>query len=176
MKTAKNVRLKIGTEYFSFQDVSVQEGCRVLLENIGFTKQNLGPLNAVAWWVKGHKEPIYLVTTMYELNAVCSAYLKRFAIETFFSDQKSRGFGIDKSRIKSPERLERLLLGASLAFLWMVHLGLETIECGKQGLIDRNNRTDKSIFRLGMDWLRYCLKFDLPLTIEFTPPYAKSVR
>ena len=176
MRTAKNVQLKIGNEYFSFQDFCPQEGRRILFEDIGFTKQDLGPLNAVVWWGKGYKEPIFIVTTMNELNVVCSAYSKRFAIETFFSDQKSRGFGIDKSRIKSPERLERLLLGASLAFLWMVHLGLETIERGKKGLIDRKNRTDKSIFRLGMDWLRYCLKFGLPLTIEFTPPYVRSVR
>ena len=176
MRTAKNVRIKVGDDYFSFRDFCPKEGERVFLEDIGFTKQDLGPLNAVVWWGKGYKDPIFIVTTMDDLNAVCSAYSKRFAIETFFSDQKSRGFGMHKSRIKCPERLERLLLGASLAFLWMVHLGLETIERGYKAFIDRNNRRDKSVFRLGMDWLRHCLKYDISVPIEFTTPYTKSVR
>ena len=113
---------------------------------------------------------------MEDMNAICSAYSKRFAIETFFSDQKSRGFGMNKSRIKCPERLERLLLGACLAFLWMIHLGLETLEYGYNELIGRKNRVDKSLFRLGMDWFRNCMRIGVSLPVDFTMPYAKSVR
>jgi len=42
-------------------------------------------------------------------------YQKRFRIETFFSDQQSRGFHIHKSHISDPQRLSRLLIAACLA-------------------------------------------------------------
>lgn len=48
---------------------------------------------------------------------------KRFRIETFFSDQKSRGFHIHKSRLTDPNRLSRLLIASCLAYIWIVYLG-----------------------------------------------------
>jgi len=48
-------------------------------------------------------------------------YQKRFRIETFFSDQKSRGFHIHKSHISDPRRLSRLLIAACVAYLWIVY-------------------------------------------------------
>jgi hypothetical protein len=44
----------------------------------------------------------------------------RFTIETFFSDQKSRGFNIDKSDLSSPQRLTRLMYASCLAYLWII--------------------------------------------------------
>jgi hypothetical protein len=40
-------------------------------------------------------------------------------IETFFSDQKSRGFHLHKSHIADATRLARLLIAACLAYIWM---------------------------------------------------------
>ncbi|MFY9944069.1 MAG: hypothetical protein WAK57_17985 [Desulfobacterales bacterium] len=40
----------------------------------------------------------------------------RFTIETFFSDQKSRGFNIDKSHLSCPQRLTRLMYASCLAY------------------------------------------------------------
>jgi hypothetical protein len=37
------------------------------------------------------------------------------SIETFFSDQKSRGFNLHKSHVSDPARLARLLIAACLA-------------------------------------------------------------
>jgi len=39
-------------------------------------------------------------------------YAKRFRIETFFADQKSRGFHLHKSHVADPLRLSRLLMAA----------------------------------------------------------------
>src|SRR2546430_11909093 len=50
-------------------------------------------------------------------------YKKRFRIETFFSDQKSRGFNIHKSHLTDPQRLSRLLIASCLAYIWLVYLG-----------------------------------------------------
>ena len=48
---------------------------------------------------------------------------ERFRIETFFSDQKSRGFNIHKSHISDPVRLNRLMIAACLAYIWIIFLG-----------------------------------------------------
>src|SRR6516164_5136395 len=41
-------------------------------------------------WAKGHAEPLYLVSNMSSAEEAIAYYQKRFRIETFFSDQKSR--------------------------------------------------------------------------------------
>jgi hypothetical protein len=60
----------------------------------------------------------------------CRYYQKRFRIETFFSDQKSRGVHIHKSHISDPQRLSRLLIAACLAYIWIIYLGAL---CKKEG-------------------------------------------
>jgi len=52
-------------------------------------------------YAKGYKEPLYLLTNMASADEACGLYTKRFRIETFFSDQKSRGFHLDKSHLAS---------------------------------------------------------------------------
>ncbi|QTA86505.1 transposase [Desulfonema magnum] len=62
------------------------------VKNVLFTGKKYGPVTIVRWWEK--KEPIFLVTNMKSAGDACEYYSKRFRIETFFSDQKSRGFNI----------------------------------------------------------------------------------
>ena len=47
----------------------------------------------------------------------------RPAIESMFSDFKSRGFGLMQSHIQKPDRLERLILVMSIALYWAVSCG-----------------------------------------------------
>ena len=48
---------------------------------------------------------------------VCQTFHKRMSIETYFSDQKSRGFNLHKSHISNPDRLSRLMMAACLAYI-----------------------------------------------------------
>ncbi len=57
------------------------------------------PVTAIAWWPKGNDDPIYLVTNFISASKACVYYKKRFIIETFFSNQKSRGFNIYKCHL-----------------------------------------------------------------------------
>ena len=56
-------------------------------------------------------------------------------------------------------------------------LGLLVIARGYTGLIGRTDRVDKSLFRLGLDWLRHVLKRGLPLNVHllFQPPQSLVV-
>lgn len=135
--------------------------------NIKFTKAAEVRTNLVLWWMSRYEKPLYLISSLNEKYLVCRHYQRRYRIETFFSDQKSRGFSIHKSHLADPERISRLLVAACLAYIWMIVQGIRVIAEGKTGQIDRTERNDKSIFRLGMDWLRHCLKRN----VDFEPVF-----
>ena len=102
-------------------------------------------------------------------------YRKRFRIETFFSDQKSRGFHLHKSHLADPSRLTRLLIAACLAYLWIIYLGTVAKRDGWQALLHRAKCCDLSLFQLGLALLAHVLNDDLPLSVAFLPiPAALS--
>jgi len=87
------------------------------------TQTLYGPVHVVVWHEPRYAEAVYLVTSLDLAEEALYWYRHRFGIETLFSDQKSRGFHLHKSHLSDPARLSRLLLAASLAYLWMVYLG-----------------------------------------------------
>jgi hypothetical protein len=166
-RTSKNTILYDGEE-FSFQDLVLQPGMCLSLEEVSFTRQRYGPVLAVAWWRTNYQEPIYLVSNMDLLEEVCHWYQRRFKIETFFSDQKSRGFNLHKSHISDPKRLAKLMLAACLAYLWIVYLGVQAISQNLHAVVHRTDRCDLSLFQLGLRLLDHLLDFGKPIPVSFT--------
>jgi len=89
------------------------------------------------------------------------------ALRPFFSDQKSRGFNIQKSHLTDPQRLSRLLIAACLAYLWVVYLGALCDKEGWREIIHRKKRCDLSLFQLGLRLLEYFLNENLPIAVQF---------
>lgn len=166
-RTSSNTILYDGEE-FSFQDLLLQPGMCLSLEEVSFTRQRYGPVLAVAWWRKNYQEPIYLVSNFDLVEEVCHWYQRRFKIETFFSDQKSRGFNLHKSHVSDPNRLARLMLAACLAYLWIVYLGVQAFQHNLLSVIHRTDRCDLSLFQLGLRLLEHLLDFNKPIPVSFT--------
>lgn len=139
----------------------------LVYRQIGFTQADTLRVNLVGWWGAEYAQPIYLLSNLEGKYQICRQYRRRALIETLFSDQKSRGFHIHKSHLADPERVSKLLLAVCLAYLWMIMQGLWVIANGQVGVIDRTDRQDKSVFRLGLDWLRHCLK----RSVDFQPHF-----
>jgi len=93
-------------------------------------------------------------------------------IETFFADQKSRGFQIDKSHLRDPKRLGRLLIASCLAYLWIVYLGVCAMQDDWMRVLHRQDRCDLSLFRLGLRLLARCLKEHIPIPSGLLVPPA----
>jgi len=72
---------------------------------------------------KGHPEPWIIAMDAKPSRYTVLDYGLRWGIENMFSDFKSRGFGLMKSQIKKPDRLERLILIMSIALYWAVSCG-----------------------------------------------------
>jgi len=121
-RTSSNITLYTGGEPLQIDTLAAMlpKGCYKRLRNCKITHKQYGPVTAVAWWGDDQKEPLFLVTNFSSGSKACDYYSKRFTIETFFSDQKSRGFNIDKSHLSCPQRLTRLMYASCLAYLWVV--------------------------------------------------------
>jgi hypothetical protein len=175
-RTAKNTQLYEDDWLFSFSDLCLRPGDQISIPNIWFTRQGYGPVTVIAWWERGYLEPIFLVTNFELSDEACYCYQKRFQIETFFSDEKSRGFYLHKSHLSDPERLSTLMIAACLAYLWMVYLGLEALRHDWVRLIHRSDRCDWSLFRLGLALLDHFLNESLPIPVSFNLLDSKCVR
>jgi hypothetical protein len=176
LRTSPQIYAQEGSNSQPIGAYSLEKG-RVFQRNqVGFTQDATVTVNLIGWWGQRYDGPLYLVTNLSSGYRACRYYQRRFQIETFFSDQKSRGFNIHKSHLSDPARVGRLLLAACLAYLWIICQGLRVIAEKKTGLIDRTDRTDKSLFRLGLDWIRYALKrnlnFEPVFILQFSQLFA----
>lgn len=171
VRTEPRILLTKGDKQYPIRHLLSGCNSRTWVNEVSFTQQMFGPITAVAWWEARYEKPIYLISTLADPHEICRAYAKRFKLETLFSDQKSKGFQIHKSHLSDPKRLARLLLATCLAYIWLVYLGVEVKQDeSRRRLVDRPNRTDKSLFRLGFDWLKYALTRDLDFNVLFHPP------
>ena len=169
-RTAKNRLVNDDGDQFALGEIHLQPGDCLSLPDVLVTQDEYGPVLVVAWWRKDAQEPIYLVSNMTLAEEACYWYGKRFRIETFFSDQKSRGFHLQKSHIADPERMSRLMIAACLAYIWVIYLGIIAKRDQWVAIIHRTDRCDLSLFQLGLDLLEHFLNDSLPIPVAFQIP------
>jgi hypothetical protein len=171
-RTARNRLIDDDGDQFALDEIHLQPGDCLALSDVTVTQDKYGPVLVVAWWRQDTKEPIYLVSNMELVEEACYWYGKRFRIETFFSDQKSRGFHLQKSHISDPERMARLLIAACLAYIWVIYLGAIAKRDEWVAIIHRTDRCDLSLFQLGLDLLEHFLNEALPIPVAFQMPVS----
>jgi Transposase DDE domain len=125
----------------------IKPGTLVAFPEASVTRDAYGPVLLLCCWAKGYQEPLYVVSNMDSAEEACRVYAKRFRIETFFSDQKSRGFHLHKAHLSDQQRLARLLVAACLAYIWVVYLGSLCEQDGWMTIIHRGDRCDLSLFQ-----------------------------
>ena len=168
-RTAKDTWVRHDGEWIQLDDCTIPDLCQAL-EDVAFTTAEYGPVTVVIWWDKAHRAPIFLVSNMMLAEEICYWYRRRMRIETFFSDQKSRGFHIHKTHVSNPARLTRILIAACLAYIWMIYLGTLTLDTGLVSTIHRSDRCDLSLFQLGLDHLEHCLNQALEIHFGLVLP------
>jgi hypothetical protein len=179
-RTAKSMTASWQDETFRLDALGacIKPGTLIELKEVLFTGEAYGPIMLICCWAKGYQEPLYLVTNIASAEEACRMYAKRFRIETFFSDQKSRGFHLHKSHLCDPTRLSRLLIAACLAYIWIVYLGSVCMKDGWVSMIHRSDRCDLSLFQLGLRLLDHLLNegLSIPVAFHIAIEESKSVR
>ncbi len=162
-RTAPNISFTAHGLTCHIRDLEPLRGEALAVTPAWITTAGYGPISLLAIWETGYDAPIYLVTSLADLEHAMQVYRKRAHIETFFADQKSRGFHMHTSHLSDPARLCRLLIASCLAYLWIVYLGVCTLGDGWRKQLHRQDRCDLSLFRLGLRLLARCLKDHIPI-------------
>jgi Transposase DDE domain len=94
-----------------------------LLSDIELTEKRVAT-NVARVHEPGHPEPWIIAMSDAPSAHRAFDYGLRWGIEAMFSDFKTRGFGLEDSRLQRPERLDRLILVMALALHWAVSTGM----------------------------------------------------
>lgn len=154
----------------AIRDVAPPDGAKhLMLFNMYISAQAYGSVHVLYWHDKKYEHPLYLLTNLEYAPRVQALYRKRYRIETFFGDIKSRGFNIHKTKINKPQTLFNLLIVASLAFLLAILFEFEARHSKYLAKFCRKLRTkDLSVFQLGLRGLRYYIKKQLCIYFQFS--------
>jgi hypothetical protein len=163
-----------GIGWTKVADIPLKEGQTHYLGWVRWTKlANFGWVQLVAHWERGEDTPWFLVTDQLAGLWTIRLYKKRMWIEELFGDLKGHGFDLEATHLQDFDRLSRLTLAAMILFLWLISLGSRVIKRGLRYLVDRKDRRDKSLFRIGWDWLERCIAWGNRIPLTFRPVVGK---
>jgi hypothetical protein len=156
-----------------FDTLVQQPGQSAWLEDVRFTQRFAFPVNLLAYWQPGEKQPWLLATNLATQQQTLTAYRRRMWIEEMFADFKQHGFDLESTHLRHFLRLSRLTLLVALLYLWCVAFGSTIIKRGLRYLVDRSDRRDLSIFRIGRDMIERHLTNGKSLSIRLLPYFQK---
>jgi hypothetical protein len=133
------------------------------------TEKHYYRTNLLAHWKRGEERPWLLATSFSTQRETLRAYRVRMWIEEMFGDFKGHGFNLEDSHLRHFQRLSRLTLAVVLLYVWLLALGSRTIKNGLRSLVDRTDRQDFSIFRIGYNIAERWLANAQRLSITFVP-------
>lgn len=139
------------------------------------TQKHAYPTHLLAVWRQGEKQPWLLATNLANPTVALRLYTRRMWIEEMFGDFKANGFDLEAVRLRHFLRLSRLTLAAAFLYVWVVAFGSKTIKRGYRHLVDRTNRRDLSLFRIGYDMLERCLVNGDAFSLRLLPYFSQTV-
>jgi DDE family transposase len=128
------------------------------------------PTNVVAIAGPSPDDPWLLLTDLPAAPARCREYRHRTQEEELFRDLKSFGWQWQDSRLRLPDRVDRLLLVLVLATLWIDALAQHVLRHDLRHLLEDRSRHCYSRFQLGLRWLRRSLVNGLHVPCSFCLP------
>ncbi len=172
-RTDKTNKIFYQDEWIALHELPFKDGEEGFLSDVRFTeKNNIGPVNILVVWHQAKQEHWFFVTNCKTAAEAKAHYTFRFTIETLFSDLKGRGFNLDDTRLWNPERLNRLIFAAAIAYILMITLGVVAIMSGSIRQLVRTDAFYHSLFQLGLIYLDHILNEVLafPSLLDLPPP------
>ena len=151
------------------EELIKRRGEKVWLEGALLTDLHAHQTNLLLYWKKGEKEPWLLASSLPTPKEALCGYKRRMWIEEMFADFKGHGFDLESTQLRHFERLSRLTLAVAMVYVWLVIYGAEVVKRGQRRLVDRSDRRDHSLFRLGYNMLERCLAHGTSALIRLLP-------
>lgn len=155
--------------WFAFSSLVTKAGQSIWLNRQQLTQAHAYSVNILAHWKLAEKEPWLLATNFASRSEALRAYNRRMWIEEMFGDLKRNGFDLESTRLRSVFKLHRLTFVVVLLYLELVTLGSKVIKKGLRHLVDRSDRRDLSIFRIGLYMRERHLANDENFILGFSP-------
>jgi len=133
------------------------------------TQKHQYPVNLLLYWKEGEDKPWLLATNFTSARTARRSYQRRMWIEEMFGDFKGHGVDLETSHLRHFMRLSRLTLAVVLLYVWLVAIGSSVIKQGLRHLVDRKDRRDLSIFRIGWSFLKHRLKLQHSFPFRLLP-------
>jgi hypothetical protein len=152
------VTVKLKGFHGKLLDYPVKKGIAKVLKDVAYRADGAVSQHVVVRWKHGlppkRDECWFLMTDLPgTAHQLCALYGRRMTIEQLFRDGKSKrnGWSLRDTQIKTPQRLDRLLLILALAYLLLCGLGLIAKAQHKPSAWCSSNRDKEcSIFLIGM--------------------------
>jgi hypothetical protein len=176
-KSNNQVQSTEGQPWQRFRDLLTEAGQSVWMDEVLLTLKHALPVNLLAHWERGEKEPWLLATNLPTRQETLQAYRRRMWIEELFGDLKRHGFDLESTHLHHFMRLSRLTLVVALLYVWLMTTGVRVIKNGLRHLVDRKDRRDLSIFQIGLRSVERRLTNSLNVVIGLIPVFShQSVR
>ena len=163
------IDLTLHNHWQCFGDAICRAGQSRWLGRGFLTKTHVYETYLLAHWKRGEKMPWLLATNYSSKEQALRAYRCRMWIEEMFGDFKGHGFNLEDSHLCHFLRLSRLTLAVVLLYVWLVASGSRIIKNGQRSLVDRADRRDFSIFRIGHNMIERLLTNSQPLMVVLVP-------
>ena len=142
---------------FQVGDIALQPGHMSCWQEVWMTDQRFGPVHLAVALPLGSDEYWYVISDEAADLKTLEEYGLRFDIEENFLDDKSNGFQLEDSLIRSAEALERLCFVLAITTLYLVSMGTSVVQQGKRRLVDPHWFRGASYLKIGWHWVQYAL-------------------
>jgi Transposase DDE domain len=146
-----------GQRRFQVRDISLAPGHARFWHRVRVTGQHFGPVHLAVARPSGSNDYWYVVSDEPTEVKTLQEYGFRFDIEENFLDDKSNGFQLESSLIRSAKALERLCLVLAMTTLYLVSQGTAVVKRGKRRLVDPHWSRGTSYLKIGWKWVSYAL-------------------
>jgi hypothetical protein len=133
------------------------KGKAVFLHNVRLTAKRYGPVHLALSRPKGEEEPWLIVSSALTGMQTFEEYGLRFDIEEEFLDDKSNGFQLEDSKLRSAAMIERLFFGLAAATLYLVVQGSEVVAQDRRREVDPHWFRGSSYLKIGWQWIKHAM-------------------
>jgi Transposase DDE domain len=132
-------------------------GKALFWHHVYITTHRYGPVHLALGRPKDSKEYWFVVSDEPTELKTFEEYRRRFDIEENFLDDKSNGFQLESSLIRSAKALERLCCMLAITTLYLVAQGTEVVTQGKRRWVDSHWFRGQSYLKIGWDWVKLAM-------------------
>jgi hypothetical protein len=143
--------------------LSVARGHACFWQQVCLTEKHYGPVHLAVARPQAGNDIWYVLSDEPTEVTTLEEYGLRFDIEENFLDDKSNGFQLESSLIRSAQALTRLCLVLALTTCYLVSQGVEVVKQGKRRWVDPHWFRGQSYLKIGWNWVKLALSRGLDL-------------